>query len=316
MRWFRKKSAQESSGRPDGAAGRLRAIKAQLTTLPARHPAAAVVVGPGVAHANDQIPIICRTIDEAVAALETGRDPEGLTIAPSQVGRALEHLVADVTGPGFSGLMHTVLSPEGVGELEEAIRQIAGVATDLRAAEIAEKRAQLDAALSSPHVSASLIEHVGVEEALASWDAAVADARVRWTRFEDWDDLSDREREERGKYCHRKEAEPGYIVTVEGRALLMQEFMAQRVLTEAEFEQLLHELNASAPDAPDERLRFIQRFVAEKVAGAAASDVMRKASLPEDRDIYLDLGASVYRAVIPMRVGEIPQQGPLRRHQA
>lgn len=305
MRWF-KKSAQESRGRPDGAAGRLQAIKAQLATLPARHPVAAVAVGGGVAQANDQIPIICRTIDEAAAALETGRDPEGLPIEPSQVGSGLENLVTDVTGPGFSGLMHTVLSPQGVAELEEAIRQLAAVATDLRAAELAKKKAQLDSALLSPQVSASMIEHVGVEEALALWEAAVADARARWTRFMDWDDLSDREREERGEYCHRKEAEPGYGggVTVEGRALLMQEFMAQRALADDEFEQLLHDLQASGPDAPDERLRFIQRFVAEKIAGAAAAEMMRKAALPEERDISLDLGASVYRALIPMRVGE------------
>jgi hypothetical protein len=61
---------------------------------------------------------------------------------------------------------------------------------------------------------------------------------------------------------------------------------------------------ADESQTPDERLKFIARFVAEKIAGAVASEAIKKANLPEDRDLYLDLWARLYLVLVPMRMFE------------
>jgi len=147
-------------------------------------------------------------------------------------------------------------------------------------------------------LAAKLIDHLGVEGAATFAESTVAEARARWVRFRDMDSLSEEEHQE----MDRKAAESG-TVTIATRAVFMQEFMAQRVLREEASEELLQTADKSGTDDPDERLVFIGRFVAEKIAGDVASEAMKKANLPEDRDLHLDLGARIYLVLVPMRIG-------------
>jgi HEAT repeat protein len=112
----------------------LASLRAQLGSLPASSPTDSAVLGPGAGHAREQIPLICRAIDDATAALRTGRDAHGEPITLAQVGAGLNSLLDDTTGAGFSGLMLTVLSPEGVCELERLLAELGDVAARLRAA--------------------------------------------------------------------------------------------------------------------------------------------------------------------------------------
>jgi hypothetical protein len=110
----------------------LKSVKSQLERLPISHAATATAVGPGVGQAREQIPIICRNIDDAVRALRTGRDPSGNRISASLVGDGLRRLADDASGPAFSGLMLTVLSPDGVQVLKTAIDELSRAAERLR----------------------------------------------------------------------------------------------------------------------------------------------------------------------------------------
>lgn len=113
-------------------AARLLAIKATLGDLPAAFARTTTADGPGVEIAREQIPIICRNIGEAIAALRAGADQTGEPITVAQVGRGLQALVDDATGPAYSGLMSTVLDHEGVAILERSIQALAGVAKHLQ----------------------------------------------------------------------------------------------------------------------------------------------------------------------------------------
>ncbi|HTP29947.1 MAG TPA: hypothetical protein VMK12_30360 [Anaeromyxobacteraceae bacterium] len=111
----------------------LEALQARLELLPTRYLTKGQVVsyGPGP---QEQIPIICRNIADAVKALRTGRDANGTPITASQVGTGLENLVTAVSGPAFTGGMSLVLGADGVREFESSINKLASVATSLRGA--------------------------------------------------------------------------------------------------------------------------------------------------------------------------------------
>jgi hypothetical protein len=110
----------------------LASLKGRLELLPSRCPPTATVVGPGVKQAEEQIPIICRNIDDAVRALTTGRDPNGNRITESEVADGLTKFVQATQDPGFVGLMSLALSMDGVSELMRAIDELAGIAARLR----------------------------------------------------------------------------------------------------------------------------------------------------------------------------------------
>jgi hypothetical protein len=104
----------------------------RLEALPIRHPARVTTVGPGVARAQEQVPLLCRTLDDAVGALRTGRDQAGNLISAAQVGAGLQHLVDGVTGPGVARLMRAALDDDGVREFEELLLELCGIAAALR----------------------------------------------------------------------------------------------------------------------------------------------------------------------------------------
>ena len=144
-------------------------------------------------------------------------------------------------------------------------------------------------------LAAKLIGHLGVAGAAALVETALAEAQARFARFRDLDSLS----EEEHKEMRRKALESG-TATIQTMALFQQEFMAQTVLSEDDSQELLQK--ADEQGDPDEKIRFIYRFVAEKIAGYVASDAIKNAGLPEDRDLYLDLGARIYLDLVPMRM--------------
>jgi hypothetical protein len=107
-------------------------VQARLLALPDQHPARGTAVGPGLRTAQDQIPVICRNLDDAVAALRTGHDPAGNAIAASQVGTGLQHLVDDASGPGVAGLMRVTLDDAGVRQFERLVDELGRIAARLR----------------------------------------------------------------------------------------------------------------------------------------------------------------------------------------
>ena len=109
----------------------LESLRGRLELLPSRCPPTATVVGPGVQQAEEQIPIICRNIADAVRALSMGRDPNGNPITEFEVADGLTNLVQATREPGFVGGMSLALSTEGVMELLKATDELAGIATRL-----------------------------------------------------------------------------------------------------------------------------------------------------------------------------------------
>lgn len=122
----------------------LQSIRNALEDLPVSFATTAMAIGPGAEIAREQIPIVCRNIGDAIAALRAGADQTGEPISAAQVGRGLQALVDDATGPAYSALMSTVLDREGVAALERSIGALAGVARRLRGAHVAERAASRD----------------------------------------------------------------------------------------------------------------------------------------------------------------------------
>ena len=128
-----RRDAMAAAGREllEAAAAKLTSLKTQLESLPSKHPATATVAGPGLEQAEEQVPIICRNIDDAIISLRTGRESGGAPVSLWQVGTGLQDLVGDVSGAGFSGLMLAILSPEGVREIERLVAELGDLAVQL-----------------------------------------------------------------------------------------------------------------------------------------------------------------------------------------
>lgn len=117
----------------DGAIRSLREIRESLDSLPRSHATAATVLGAGAGAGSELLGIVGRNCLDAIKALESGRDPEGLPIEPRQVGVGLGNLVADARGD--IGLLYTALDPEGVRLFSALLDDISATADGLKRGE-------------------------------------------------------------------------------------------------------------------------------------------------------------------------------------
>jgi len=86
----------------------LQAIMGTVSVLAEKYPRNRFAGGAGVAQAEKQIPWICRTLNEASDALNSGQDPFGNPITVAQVVSGLEQLVAYVRNASYGTLMEMV----------------------------------------------------------------------------------------------------------------------------------------------------------------------------------------------------------------
>ena len=110
---------------------RLFDLKAQLSGLTTQHPATGVNVGGGVSQAQEQVPIICQNIDDAIRALQTGLDRAGTPVNKSQIKDGLKRLVAETRKPAFVGLMTGALNSDGIALLEQHMGELERLAEDI-----------------------------------------------------------------------------------------------------------------------------------------------------------------------------------------
>jgi hypothetical protein len=106
----------------------LQNLKRELFNLPKTHPTKAFTTGAGVAQAQEQIPIICRNIEDAIKALQTGRDPKGNPITKHQITDGLKQLIAETRRPAFIGLLSTILDGYGIEHFEQLMAEFEQIA--------------------------------------------------------------------------------------------------------------------------------------------------------------------------------------------
>jgi len=114
-------------------------LKSKISELPQKYPTGTFTFGTGVAQAQEQIPTICRNIDEAIRALDIGVDPYDRPITKSQIADGLIRLVNATRKPAFVGLMIAVLSSEGVLVLETYMNELEQIASTI-AGTVAEQK--------------------------------------------------------------------------------------------------------------------------------------------------------------------------------
>jgi len=111
--------------------GELQALKTKLSELPAKCPAGGISFGAGAGQAQEQIPIICQNIDQAIRALNTGLDPYNRPITKPQIADGLKRLVSATRKPAFTGLMMAVLSSDGIQALENHLNDMERIANKI-----------------------------------------------------------------------------------------------------------------------------------------------------------------------------------------
>jgi hypothetical protein len=112
--------------------GELESLKAKLSKLPQEYSTGAFTFGQGVSTAQEQIPIICANIDDAIKALEKGVDRSNRPITRSQIADGIRRLVIATRRPAFVGLVSTVLNPMGVRELESCMDELVQIAVKIK----------------------------------------------------------------------------------------------------------------------------------------------------------------------------------------
>lgn len=80
-------------------------LRGKVSDLETNHPKSISIGGAGVARAEQQIPWICQTLDQAANALKSKTDPFGNPITSAQVVSGLNQLTAYVRDPSYGTLM-------------------------------------------------------------------------------------------------------------------------------------------------------------------------------------------------------------------
>ena len=119
----------------------LKSLKTRISELPDQYPYEGQTFGSGTAQAEQQIPIICQNIDDAIHALRTGRDSQSNPITSNQIGDGLKRLVQATRMSGFAGLLSAVLSPDrGLKKLEKCMDELEEIADQLDISEEPDKQ--------------------------------------------------------------------------------------------------------------------------------------------------------------------------------
>lgn len=106
-------------------------LKAELSALTTKYPSSGFTFGGGAAQAQEQIPTICRNIDDAIGALNTGFDPHGNPITKAQITDGLKRLVEATRNPAFVGLVTVVLNSDGIQQLEHLMSELKRIAENI-----------------------------------------------------------------------------------------------------------------------------------------------------------------------------------------
>jgi len=115
-----------------GIVQELLTLKSKTSELPQKYQTGASVFGTGAGKAQEQIPTICSVIDDTVKALGKGLDVHNQPITKPQIADGLKRLIAATQQPAFIGLVSTVLSPEGIGELEKYMNELERIASRIK----------------------------------------------------------------------------------------------------------------------------------------------------------------------------------------
>jgi len=83
------------------------------------------------AKSQQQVAIICRVLDDAVRALEAGRDINGRPISPAQVSAGLQRLIADSRKPQFLMTLSMTMSNDSIRQLESCMNEVETLLKDV-----------------------------------------------------------------------------------------------------------------------------------------------------------------------------------------
>ena len=119
------------TGKASGVVNELQTLREDISILPVQCPALGVSFGGGARQAQEQIPIICQNIDQAVKALKTGLDPNQRPITKQQISAGLKNLVNATRKPAFIGLMTVVLNGDGIKLLENHLNNLERIANGI-----------------------------------------------------------------------------------------------------------------------------------------------------------------------------------------
>jgi hypothetical protein len=101
----------------------LQALKTKVSAFTGQYPKNPMA---SVPRAEIQIPWVCRTLDEAVSAFQTKKDPFGNPITVSQITSGLRQLINMVQDPGYITQME--MAYPGLGKpLEHAMDELMGI---------------------------------------------------------------------------------------------------------------------------------------------------------------------------------------------
>jgi len=125
--------ASPSPQRPaEDVVQRLQTLKSKIAELQKDGGSFGDVSEPAASKSRQQVPIICRVIDDAVRAYETGRDINGRPISPVQLADGIRRLAADTRKQEFQFTLSLTLGRDAIGRLESYMNELEAIARDIR----------------------------------------------------------------------------------------------------------------------------------------------------------------------------------------
>lgn len=111
-------------------------LRIKISQLPKKYPVEGKIsFGNGLTQAQEQIPIICMNIEQAIRALKTGFDPNNNPITKPLIADGLKNLIKATRKPEFIGLLSTILNFDGIQRLERYINELEQISNKIRSGE-------------------------------------------------------------------------------------------------------------------------------------------------------------------------------------